>query len=129
MGTNAFAKALNGGARTPIFLVMTRFFLIGRLLQFRKELVTLWRAFGAPQTPLYLKAAMLGVVLYLVSPIDLIPDVVPFLGIVDDIVLVPLMVSWIVSRLPRMAGARAPAAPYRATPGEGPVIDGTARRR
>ena len=108
-------------------------FLIGRLMQFRKELVLLWRAFREPATPLILKAAMLGVVLYLVSPIDFIPEVIPFLGIVDDMILVPMMVSFIVSRLPQpaRAGARANpgASPYRATSSEGPVIDGTARRR
>ena len=112
---------------------MKRMFLIGRLMQFRKELVLLWRAFREPATPLILKAAMLGVVLYLVSPIDLIPEVIPFLGIMDDLILVPLMVSFIVSRLPQpvRAGARAEAraAPYRAAPGDGPVIDGIARRR
>lgn len=106
---------------------MTRFFLIGRLMQFRKELVLLWRAFRMPETPLHLKAAMLGVVLYLVSPIDLIPEFIPLAGILDDIILVPMMVSWIVSRLPRRAEARAHA--YRTGPTDGPTIDGSFRRR
>ncbi|UJW84060.1 YkvA family protein [Devosia sp. SL43] len=74
--------------------------LLPRLVLFRKEVVQLWKAFFAPETPLYLKAATLFTAFYLVNPIDIIPDVIPFLGWVDDIVLVPLMVSWIVSRLP-----------------------------
>jgi uncharacterized membrane protein YkvA (DUF1232 family) len=74
--------------------------LIPRIFLFRKEAVQLWHAFWAPETPLYLKAATLFAAFYLVNPIDLIPDVIPFAGWIDDIVLVPLMVSWIVSRLP-----------------------------
>ncbi len=71
-----------------------------RLVLFRKEVVQLWKAFFAPETPLFLKAATLFVAFYLVNPIDIIPDFIPFAGWIDDIVLVPMMVSWIVSRLP-----------------------------
>lgn len=74
--------------------------ILPRLVLFRKEVVQLWKAFWAPETPFYLKAATLFAAFYLVNPIDLIPDLVPFAGWIDDIVLVPLMVSWIVSRLP-----------------------------
>ena len=74
--------------------------ILPRLVLFRKEVVQLWKAFWAPETPFYLKAATLFTAFYLVNPIDLIPDLVPFAGWIDDIVLVPLMVSWIVSRLP-----------------------------
>ena len=74
--------------------------LLPRLVLFRKEVVQLWKAFFAPETPFYLKAATLFTAFYLVNPIDILPDFIPLLGWVDDIVLVPLMVSWIVSRLP-----------------------------
>ena len=74
--------------------------LLPRLVLFRKEVVQLWKAFFAPETPFFLKAATLFVAFYLINPIDILPDVIPFLGWVDDIILVPLMVSWIVSRLP-----------------------------
>ncbi|GHA25870.1 hypothetical protein GCM10007989_21960 [Devosia pacifica] len=60
----------------------------------------LWHAFRAPETPLYLKLATAFVAFYLVNPFDLIPEVLPLIGFVDDLILVPLMVSWIVSRLP-----------------------------
>ncbi|WIJ25593.1 YkvA family protein [Devosia sp. RR2S18] len=95
--------------------------LLPRLVLFRKEVVQLWKAFWAPQTPLYLKAATLFVAFYLVNPFDIVPDFIPLAGWVDDIVLVPLMVSWIVSRLPvpAYAGARRPS---------GSTIDGRARR-
>ena len=74
--------------------------LIPRIVLFRKEVVVLWKAFFAPETPIYLKVATAFVAFYLVNPFDIVPDFIPFLGWVDDIVLVPLMVSWIVSRLP-----------------------------
>lgn len=104
-------------------MVMRNTSLITRLLTFRTELVTLWRAFLAPETPLHLKALMLIVPLYFVSPIDLIPDVVPFLGWVDDFVVVPLLVSMIVKMLPK----RAPV--YARAPDGGKMIDGDYRRR
>ena len=98
-----------------------------RILQFRNELITLWRAFIVPGTPLWLKALMLLVPLYLISPVDLIPDVIPILGWVDDIVIIPLLVTWLVSLLPQTA---APGGTYRANTRDdsGPTIDGTARR-
>ena len=34
------------------------------------------------------------------SPVDLIPDVVPFLGVMDDVVLVPLAIRYVLKRLP-----------------------------
>jgi uncharacterized membrane protein YkvA (DUF1232 family) len=43
--------------------------------------------------------------LYLVSPIDLVPDFVPVLGVVDDLVLVPMVLRWLLARLP--AGVQA----------------------
>lgn len=101
---------------------MTR--LLARFLQFRSELVTLWRAFMAPETPVHLKALMLLVPLYLISPLDLVPDFIPFAGWLDDVVIVPMLVSWIVGMLPRKATTRT----TQRDAGDGPVIDGTWRR-
>ena len=36
----------------------------------------------------------------MLSPIDLIPDVLPVIGLVDDLVLVPLAIRWLLQRLP-----------------------------
>lgn len=94
--------------------------LLSRLFLFRKEAVQLWKAFWARETPLHLKAAALFVVFYLINPFDVIPDVVPFIGWLDDFVLIPLMVSWIVARLP---------VPVRVYDGKyGPTVDGKSRR-
>jgi uncharacterized membrane protein YkvA (DUF1232 family) len=76
---------------------------MGRLLQFRAELMILWRAFVAAETPLWLKGLMVLVPLYLISPLDIIPDFIPFAGWLDDIVVIPLLVTWIVGLLPQRA--------------------------
>jgi uncharacterized membrane protein YkvA (DUF1232 family) len=60
----------------------------------------LWRALRHPQAPLWLKLGVLGIVLYVLSPVDLIPDWLPLLGIADDLVLVPLAVRFLLHRLP-----------------------------
>ena len=60
----------------------------------------LWRALRHPQSPGWLKLGTVGIALYLVSPIDLIPDVIPVIGLLDDIVLVPLAIRFLLNRLP-----------------------------
>lgn len=60
----------------------------------------LWVALRHPQAPVWLKLGSAGLVLYLISPIDLLPDVVPVLGMVDDLVLIPLAMRWMLNRLP-----------------------------
>ena len=70
-----------------------------RLLQFRNELVILWRAFLAPETPAWLKGLMLLIPAYLLSPIDLIPDFIPVVGWLDDAIVIPILVHLIVRML------------------------------
>ena len=55
---------------------------------------------AAPAAPPWLKWGTAGVVLYLVSPVDLIPDVIPVIGLLDDIILVPLAIRWLLKHLP-----------------------------
>jgi uncharacterized membrane protein YkvA (DUF1232 family) len=60
----------------------------------------LWFALRHPAAPAWLKVGTGLLILYVVSPIDLIPDVVPFFGVVDDLVVVPLVIRWMLQRLP-----------------------------
>ena len=60
----------------------------------------LWFALRHPDAPGWLKWGTALIVLYLFSPIDLIPDFLPVIGMVDDIVLVPLAIRWLLKRLP-----------------------------
>ncbi|MBC7445088.1 MAG: DUF1232 domain-containing protein [Polaromonas sp.] len=60
----------------------------------------LWFALRHPDAPRWLKWGAALIALYLFSPVDLIPDFLPLIGMVDDIVLVPLAIRWLLKRLP-----------------------------
>ncbi len=60
----------------------------------------LWFALRHPAAPRWLKLGAALIVLYVLSPIDLIPDFVPVIGVLDDLVLVPLAIRWLLRRLP-----------------------------
>jgi uncharacterized membrane protein YkvA (DUF1232 family) len=53
-----------------------------------------------PRTPWYAKALALAVAGYALSPIDLIPDFIPVLGYLDDVVLVPLGILTVIRLIP-----------------------------
>lgn len=55
----------------------------------------LWSAVRHPAAPAWLKVGTALIVLYVLSPVDLIPDFIPVLGVMDDIVLVPLAVRFL----------------------------------
>jgi uncharacterized membrane protein YkvA (DUF1232 family) len=58
----------------------------------------LYRLFKDSRVPLAEKALLIGVIAYVISPLDLIPDLVPFVGQVDDLYLVALVVLRMLSR-------------------------------
>jgi uncharacterized membrane protein YkvA (DUF1232 family) len=66
----------------------------------RTDARLLWRALRHPRAPRWLKIGTAMLVLYLLSPIDLIPDAIPLLGVVDDLVLIPAAIRWMLRRLP-----------------------------
>lgn len=65
------------------------------------EVYALYLAYRDPRTPWYARAIAVGVVAYTLSPIDLIPDFIPVLGYLDDLVIVPLGVLLVVRLVPR----------------------------
>ena len=60
----------------------------------------LWLALKHPLSPGWLKPAVGLMALYVLSPVDLIPDVSPLLGLADDVVLLPLAIRFLLKRLP-----------------------------
>jgi uncharacterized membrane protein YkvA (DUF1232 family) len=60
----------------------------------------LWLLMRHPQTPIAPKIIAALVVTYALSPIDLIPDFIPVLGLLDDIVLIPLGVALVIKLTP-----------------------------
>ncbi len=64
----------------------------------KRQVVALYFAYRDPRTPWHARAFAALVVAYAFSPIDLIPDFIPVLGYMDDLVLVPLGV-WLALRM------------------------------
>ena len=65
-----------------------------------RETLALWHALRHPRTPLVAKLLAAVVVGYAVSPIDLIPDFIPVLGLLDDLVLLPLGIALCLKLVP-----------------------------
>lgn len=81
----------------------------------KRDVVALWLAARDPRVPWYAKAVAAAVAAYTLSPVDLIPDFVPVLGYLDDLIIVPLGIMLAVKLIPPaiMADLRAKAVQER----------------
>ena len=79
---------------------ITRFLKPGGAARIGVYLLALWKLFKHPQTPRAAKWVAVAVIAYAVSPIDLIPDFIPVLGQLDDLIIVPLGVALAVRLTP-----------------------------
>jgi len=66
----------------------------------KSETVALCLAARHPDTPWYAKLLVAGIAAYALSPIDLIPDFIPVLGYLDDLILIPLGIVLAVRLIP-----------------------------
>lgn len=66
----------------------------------KKDIVALYIAARDPRVPWYVKLAAAAVAAYALSPIDLIPDFIPVLGYLDDVIIVPLGILLVVKMIP-----------------------------
>jgi uncharacterized membrane protein YkvA (DUF1232 family) len=66
----------------------------------RGEARTLWRALRHPATPGWFKLGAALIALYVASPFDLVPDFIPFVGAIDDVLVLTFGIRWLLSRLP-----------------------------
>lgn len=64
----------------------------------KRDVIALWLAARDPRVPWLAKLVATSVTAYALSPIDLIPDFIPVLGLLDDLLLVPLGI-WLAVRL------------------------------
>jgi uncharacterized membrane protein YkvA (DUF1232 family) len=82
-------------------------FKVGKLVRAANKarlatyLIALWKLFKHPQTPRSAKMVAIAVLAYVVSPIDLIPDFIPILGQLDELVIVPLGIALVVRLTPK----------------------------
>jgi len=66
----------------------------------RRDAHALYLAARDPRVPWYAKAVAIAVAAYALSPIDLIPDFIPVLGYLDDLIIVPLGIALVVRLIP-----------------------------
>ena len=72
-----------------------------RARQLKEEVYSLYLAYKDPRTPWYARIFAALVVGYAFSPIDLIPDPIPILGYLDDLILVPLGAFLAIKMIPK----------------------------
>lgn len=82
-----------------------------RRWSFKNEIFTLFYAFRDDRTPWYAKMTSIISVIYLLSPADIVPDIIPLAGYIDDLFVVPFLVNISTRLLPadvkRIAEAKA----------------------
>ena len=66
----------------------------------KREITALYLACKDPRVPWYAKAVALSVVGYALSPIDLIPDPIPVLGYLDDLIIIPIGIALFIRLVP-----------------------------
>lgn len=71
-----------------------------RARQLKIELIALALAARHPHTPWYAKLVVAGCVAYALTPVDLIPDAIPVIGLIDDLVFIPLAIALAVRFIP-----------------------------
>ncbi len=68
--------------------------------KFRKELLLAWAILRDARTPASAKLATIAAALYVISPVDFIPDLIPLLGWLDDGLVAMLLLKWAQRLLP-----------------------------
>ena len=64
----------------------------------KRDVVAVWIAGRDPRVPWHAKALAAAVAAYALSPIDLIPDFIPVIGYLDDLIIVPLGLLLVIRR-------------------------------
>lgn len=71
-----------------------------RARQLKIELIALALATRHPQTPWYAKFVVAGCVAYALTPVDFVPDAIPVIGVIDDLIFIPLAIALAVRFIP-----------------------------
>lgn len=74
--------------------------LTERAKKLKTDIPAVFLALKEKQTPWYAKIIAAAVVVYALSPIDLIPDFIPVLGYLDDLIILPALIAWCVRCIP-----------------------------
>jgi uncharacterized membrane protein YkvA (DUF1232 family) len=68
---------------------------------FKKEIIILYYGLRDKRTGIVTKLPVLLSIIYLLSPIDLVPDFIPLFGYLDDLIVVPLLLNLSINMLPK----------------------------
>ena len=71
-----------------------------RAKKLKTDIPAVFLAIKEKRTPWYAKVIAAVIVVYALSPIDLIPDFIPVLGYLDDIIILPALIAWCVKCIP-----------------------------
>ena len=71
-----------------------------RAKRLKNDIPAVFLALKEKRTPWYAKVIAAVIVIYALSPIDLIPDFIPVLGYLDDIIILPALIAWCVKCIP-----------------------------
>ncbi|MBQ3075470.1 MAG: DUF1232 domain-containing protein [Clostridia bacterium] len=72
-----------------------------RANKLKSDVPAVFLALKARQTPWYAKILAAAVVIYALSPVDLIPDFIPILGYLDDLILLPTLIALCIKCIPK----------------------------
>jgi uncharacterized membrane protein YkvA (DUF1232 family) len=72
-----------------------------RAKKLKKDIPAVFLAFKHKSTPWYAKAMLAITLVYALSPIDLIPDFIPILGYLDDVILLPSLIALVIKMIPK----------------------------
>lgn len=71
-----------------------------RAAKLKTDVPAVFLALKEKRTPWYAKIIAAIVVVYALSPVDLIPDFIPILGYLDDLIILPALIAWCVKCIP-----------------------------
>jgi len=72
-----------------------------KIKNIKKDVAALYLAYKRPDVPVYAKLVAILVVAYALSPIDFIPDFIPVLGYLDDLILLPIGIALAIKLIPK----------------------------
>jgi uncharacterized membrane protein YkvA (DUF1232 family) len=84
-----------------------------RARRMKRQLWALYLAWKDPDTPVAARIAIACAIAYAASPVDLIPDFIPLLGQLDDLLIVPAFIALALRLIPKEVAARARREAYK----------------
>jgi len=75
--------------------------LKSKLLELKQYLTALYLAYKRKDVPIYAKILIVIIIGYALSPIDLIPDFIPVLGYLDDLIILPVLILLAIKLIPK----------------------------